>query len=103
MPQQPVTAALGRIAWLAVAAGGIITLGAIGWWASFYGDVIRGNGQSSLANAFSCLYSTRGVCGFMPSMAHEAGKMAYSPTAFWFGISLLLTGIALRLILARQA
>ncbi|MBV8650754.1 MAG: hypothetical protein JO255_04755 [Alphaproteobacteria bacterium] len=103
MAKEPVTAALGRIAWLTIAAGGVITLAAIGWWASFYGDVIRGNGHSSLANAFRCLYSTRGVCGVIPGMAHEAGRMAYSPTAFWFGVSLLLTGIALRLILARQA
>src|SRR6185437_1027782 len=99
MPKEPVAAVLGRIAWLAVAAGGVITLAAIGWWASFYGNVVRSNGEASLANAFPCLYSTHGVCGFIPSMAHAAGKMAYSPAVFWFGISLLLTGIALRLIL----
>jgi hypothetical protein len=103
VPQEPVVAALGRIAWLVLLGGALITLAAVGWWARFYGDVVGPGGQGSLANAFPCLYSTRGVCGFIPSMAHEAGKMAYSPTVFWFGISLLLAGIVLRLILARQA
>jgi hypothetical protein len=103
MPKDPVVAALGRIAWLAVGSGGLITLGAIGWWANFYGDVVGRSGQGSLANAFQCLYSRRGICGFIPSMAHEAGKMAYSPTVFWFGISLLLTGVAIRLVLARRS
>jgi hypothetical protein len=103
MTKEPVVAALGRIAWLAVAGGGFITLAAIGWWANFYSEVVGRDGQGSLANAFQCLYSRRGICGFIPSMAHDAGKMAYSPTVFWFGISLLLTGIAIRLLLARRS
>jgi hypothetical protein len=102
MPTEPMVAAIGRIAWLAVGGGLLVTLAALGWWASFYGDVIGREGQGSLANAISCLYSRSGICGFIPSMAHEAGKMAYSPAVFWLGISLLLSGVATRLVLARR-
>ena len=40
MPTEPMVAAIGRIAWFAVGGGLLVTLGALGWWASFYGDVI---------------------------------------------------------------
>ena len=102
MPTEPMVAAISRIAWLAVGGGLLVTLAALAWWASFYADVVGRDGQGSLANAVACLYSRSGICGFIPSMAHEAGKMAYSPSLFWLGISLLLSGVAVRLALSRR-
>jgi hypothetical protein len=93
---------LDQIAWLAVAGGVIVTVAAIIWWAVFYGEVIGEGTQASFSHAMSCLYSRTGVCGFIPSVARASGKMAYSPSLFWFGLCLLLSGIAMRLLLARR-
>jgi hypothetical protein len=94
---------LTRIAWLAIASGLVLTMAAVIWWAVFYGDIIGEGTQASLRQAFSCLYSNRGVCGFIPGMARASGRMAYSPSLFWFGLCLLLSGLAMRLLLARRA
>jgi len=38
-----------------------------------------------------------------PAWRRGAGKLAYTPTLFWLGVSLLLAGIAARLALSRRA
>ena len=94
---------LTRIAWLAIAGGLVVTVTAIIWWAVFYGNIIGEGAQATLRQAFSCLYSNRGVCGFIPGMARASGRLAYSPSLFWLGVCLLLSGMAMRLLVARRA
>jgi hypothetical protein len=102
MLKDPRLVLLGRIAWGATALGIIVTVGAVIWWATFYGGVVNQDAQGDLRNAIQCLYSRRGVCGFIPSVARSAGRVAYSPTVFWFGICLILSGVAMKLLLARR-
>ena len=94
---------LTRIAWLAIAGGLVVTVAAIIWWAVFYGNIIGEGAQATLRQAFSCLYSNRGVCGFIPGMTRASGRLAYSPSLFWLGVCLLLSGMAMRLLVARRA
>lgn len=99
----PMSEALDWIALLAVGGGLVVTLAAICWWAIFYGGVVGRAAPGDLENALSCLYSSRGVCGFIPGMARAAGRVAYSPALFWLGICSVVGGVATRLLLARPA
>jgi len=103
MARDPGSPLLGRIAWAAIGSGVVVTLAAVAWWASFFGGIVSRDPQGSLGNAIGCLYSARGVCGFIAGMARGGGTMAYSPALFWFGVCLLLSGAAMRLLLARRS
>jgi len=99
----PAARIVGRIAGLVVVAGLAVTLGAVAWWATFYGGVAGPDGHGGLAGVVRCVWSNRGACGVASGMARGAGKLAYTPTLFWLGVSLLLAGIAARLALSRRA
>lgn len=83
-----------------VTLGALTTLGALLWWASFYGGVMRELDQdASLIHAISCLYSSGGECGFISELAQWAGATPYTPTVFWIGAVLLISGIIMNFAL----
>lgn len=79
--------------------GGVMTCVAVAWWAYFYNQAIQGltGGRGSLTDAFSCLYSSGGPCGFVSGLAQFGGVTPYNPAAFWVGTVLLGVGLVLRL------
>lgn len=79
--------------------GGAIICVAVVWWAYFYNQVMRGltGGRGGLSEAFSCLYSSGGPCGFVSGMSQLGGLTPYNPVAFWIGAVLLGIGVVLRL------
>jgi len=80
-------------------AGLALTLIAIGWWAYAFSGIASSSGYR---NALSCLYSPGGICGFIAAVAHEQGRVAYSPNLFRLGVALLIGGGIVRLALPRK-
>jgi hypothetical protein len=77
---------------LLVIAGAAVLVAACLWWFSFYSSVVREIGQAtgregSVFDVVACLYSTSGICGLVASVAVLAGKTAYEPLLFWFGLA----------------
>ena len=80
--------------------GALITAGALIWWMSFYGAVVRQFPNASLKDALPCLYSNGGPCGFIGGLAQMGGYTPYSPISFWLGGALLIAGVIARLTAA---
>jgi len=86
-----------------MAAGTVILVAAVIWWASFYSSLARDFGQvtgvrpnAGLSDVLSCLYSTSGVCGLVSAGASIAGKTPYEPMLFWFALAALMLGGVIR-------
>lgn len=76
--------------------GTIGTVGAIIWWAAFYGEAGVGR------EAIGCLWSRAGPCGFISGLAQFAGKTPYNPALFWIGVVALICGFVVRTALTQQ-
>lgn len=61
------------------------------WWFSFYGAITSKMG-ANVTDAFSCLYSSNGVCAVASSMAQISGKTPYDPIVFWIGLIAAIAG-----------
>jgi hypothetical protein len=86
---------------LLVWAGVAVLAAACIWWFSFYSSVVREIGQAtgregSVFDVVACLYSTSGICGLVASVAVLAGKTAYEPMLFWFGLAGVVLGVLIR-------
>ena len=84
-------------------AGIAILIGAVIWWLNFYSSLSRDFARvtgvtpdTSISDASSCLYSSSGICGLVSSVAVIAGKTAYEPMLFWFGLAGLILGVLIR-------
>jgi uncharacterized membrane protein (UPF0182 family) len=83
-------------------AGAAVLVAAVLWWFSFYSSVVReigkvtGSGEGSVLDVVACLYSGSGICGLVASVAVLAGKTAYEPMLFWFGLAGLVLGALIR-------
>ena len=81
--------------------GGLVTVGSVIWWASFYGQVTKEVG-GNLGDFFQCLYTSGGPCGFLVGIAQLAGVTPYNPTLFWIGTIMLGVGIILQFSLKKD-
>ena len=83
-------------------AGVVVLLAACIWWFTFYSSVVReigrltGSGEGSVSDVVGCLYSSSGICGLASAGAVLAGKTAYEPMLFWFGLAGLILGVLIR-------
>jgi hypothetical protein len=83
-------------------AGAVVLVAACIWWFSFYSSVVREIGQAtgqtnaSVFDAWSCLYSSGGLCSLVQAVTSIAGKTAYEPMLFWFGLAGLILGVLIR-------
>ena len=83
-------------------AGAVVLVAACVWWFTFYSSVVReigrltGNAQGSVSDVVGCLYSSSGICGLASAGAVLAGKTAYEPMLFWFGLAGLVLGVLIR-------
>jgi hypothetical protein len=80
-----------RLAKVMLASGVGVTVLALLWWARFYGSITR-DLDRDLSDAFSCLYSSGGACGFVGSLVQLGGGTPYTPIVFWLGAALLIAG-----------
>lgn len=85
-----------RLAKVLLGCGAGFTVLALIWWARFYGSVTRDLGRD-LSDAFSCLYSSGGACGFVGGLVQLGGGTPYTPIVFWLGAALLIAGSILSL------
>lgn len=82
--------------------GGIVFLfAAFLWWATFYGAIVK-ELNGNLSDAFSCFYSSGGVCGIAIGLAQMVGKTPYSPSVFWIGAVGLIIGGLMRSTLKKE-
>jgi len=81
--------------------GGLVTVGSIIWWVSFYSRVIKEMG-GSLGDFFQCLYTSSGPCALLVGIARLAGVTPYNPTLFWIGAIMLGVGIILQFSLKKD-
>lgn len=93
-----------RLGNILMVVGAVAMAAACVWWFSFYSSVVReigkasgGQGDASVFDAMSCLYSSSGICGLVSGVATLAGKTAYEPMVFWFGLAGLVAGVVIRL------
>ena len=89
---------------LLMAAGAVALVGAVIWWFSFYSSLARelgratgGQGDASVFDAWTCIYSSSGVCALVAAVAPLTGKTAYEPMLFWLGLAGLIAGVVIRL------
>lgn len=92
-----------RLGNILTVAGAVVLAGACAWWFSFYSSVVReigkatgGGSDATVFDALSCLYSSSGICALVSGVAALAGRTAYEPMVFWFGLGALLLGILIR-------
>lgn len=83
--------------------GAVVLAGACIWWFSFYSSVIREvgraagtQGDATVFDALSCLYSSSGICALVSGIATIAGRTPYEPMLFWFGLAGLVLGVLFR-------
>jgi hypothetical protein len=83
--------------------GALALVGAFIWWFSFYSSVVRDigsatgrPGDASVFDAWSCLYSSGGICTLVTAVSTLAGRTAYEPMVFWFGLAGLVLGLLIR-------
>ena len=87
-----------RLSGIVLALGVVGVLASVFWWYRFYGDLVAASrGTSKLGDAFPCLYSDAGGCGFVSGLSQLAGGTPYEPTVFWVSAGVLILGIVLRL------
>ena len=86
-----------------MAAGAVILVAAVIWWASFYSSLARDFGQvtgvrpnAGLSDVLSCLYSSGGICALATAGGSIAGKTPYEPMLFWFALAALMLGGVIR-------
>jgi hypothetical protein len=91
-----VVVAIRRLSLLAVIGGLALVIGAVLWWGYFYRAI-------GLGSTVSCLYASGGTCDFIRHVAAEAGRRAYSPTAFRLAVVLLTGGSVVRIAVALWA
>lgn len=72
--------------------GAGVVLGALLWWQSFYGDLIRDTGYT-MRDALPCLYSSSGMCAIVSAASQLVGKAPYDPTVLWIGVALIGAGL----------
>lgn len=92
---------LGNI--LTILGAGVVIV-AFAWWFAFYSSIMRElanapggrPGGNSVFDAISCLYSSTGVCTLVSGVARLAGRTAYEPMLFWFGLAALVLGVLIR-------
>jgi hypothetical protein len=83
-------------------AGAVALVAACVWWFTFYSSVVReigkatGSGEGSVLDVVGCLYSSSGICALVSAVAVIAGKTAYEPLLFWFGLAGLILGVLIR-------
>lgn len=92
-----------RLGNILMVAGAVVLAAALTWWFVFYTSVIRevgrasgGPGEGSVVDAVSCIYSSSGACALVSGIATLAGRTAYEPMVFWFGLAGLILGIVIR-------
>jgi len=90
-----------KLTQILLAVGGVIIVIAIIWWASFYGGVTEEIG-GNLGDAFKCLFSSGGECGFVSGLAQFAGVTPYNPIVFWIGVVILGVGLILKFSLKEK-
>jgi hypothetical protein len=87
---------------LLMLAGVVVLAAACIWWFTYYSSVVReigkltGSGEGSVLDVVGCLYSSAGICGLVASVSVLAGKTAYEPMLFWFGLAGLILGVLIR-------
>lgn len=82
-----------KLAHIFFVGGLILVIAAFFWWGAFYGQIMKELG-GKLFDAFSCLYSSGGGCGFAAGLAQFFGKTPYNPTVFWIGtVSFAIGGL----------
>ena len=76
--------------------GAIGVIVSIGWWYTFYSDIL-GKTRGSMSDMVSCLYSSQAVqCKVVGLGAQFAGSTPYNPTVFWVSIVILAVGLVLK-------
>lgn len=83
--------------------GAVVLVAALVWWFTFYSSVVRefsratgSQGEGSVFEAMSCLYSSSGMCAVVTGIAALAGRTAYEPLVFWVGAVALVVGVLIR-------
>ena len=68
--------------------GAVVLVGAFIWWFSFYSSVVREigratgrQGDASVFDAWSCLYSSSGICALVSAVCDA--RRAERPTSPW--------------------
>jgi hypothetical protein len=92
---------LNRLSKLGCSIGGIAVVISVVWWAKFYGS-LASELDAELMSAFSCLYSTDGICGLAQGLAQIGGVTPYTPLLFWIGIVLLVGGATVQYIMRKS-
>ena len=90
-----------KLGTLLIIAGAATLVAACIWWFVFYSSVVREigratGGEGSVSDVVGCLYSSSGICGLVSGVATLAGKTAYEPMLFWFGLAGLILGVVMR-------
>jgi hypothetical protein len=76
--------------------GVLIIVGAILWWATFYGHLVTRD--YNLGDFFQCLYTSSGPCGLLAGNT----RLPYNPILFWIGIIMFGAGIILKSYLKKD-
>lgn len=84
-----------KLAGILVLAGVIAVIAALLWWNSFYGPIVGHMGRH-LSDAYRCIYSSSGRCGFASGISQFVGKTPYNPILFWIGVVSLAAGALMR-------
>jgi hypothetical protein len=86
-----------------IAIGALVLIGAFLWWLYFYNSLARdfarvtgSKPDASVFDALNCLYSSSGACALVAGVASLAGRTAYEPMLFWFGLAGLVLGLLIR-------
>ncbi len=95
---------LDRWAFALLGLGVAIIMAALFWSLSAYGEVGRMVASKGLRpnNSFVCFVSWAERCSLLGAAHAEKGTIAYSPIAFWAGVSLILSSFVLQLLPRQQ-
>lgn len=88
----------GRAFYPAVAAaGGLLSLTALGWWWLIFGKVVA-NDYLTVRQAVTCIAGATDLCALAQALCaddHLYGIRWYAPEAFWAAASILVVGALL--------